>query len=855
LATAHPNVAQLELLARDRLEEPAASDVRSHVETCAACQKHYARCLADEELASDLRVVAQGPTRIRSGEPAESSEDALFGPMTDESIPGYRLIREIHRGGQGVVYQAVQESTKQRVAIKVMREGPLAGPAERARFEREVAVLGQLQHPGIVAIHDSGTVGGFFYYAMDYISGRSLDDHVAFVKPSIREVFALFSEICDAVNAAHLRGIIHRDLKPSNVLVDAEGAPHIVDFGLAKVTAAGLAADSDQQIVTMTGQFFGSLPWASPEQAEAVPSKIDLRTDVYSLGVILYQMLTDRFPYEVVGNMRDVIDRIVRAEPNRPSTVRREIDGEAETIILKALSKDRERRYQTAGELGRDIQHYLNGEPIEAKRDSAWYVLRKTIWRHKFPVATAVAFVLLVGGFGTSAAILRARAERHRRLAEAQAIRLDQARAAEIITAFDHDPAAALAEWSRAGPRLKGFLTQDAGRYVVSPAYTQRVVGARCAVWTNPQAFWASIDGGPLWRNGEWLELASVGWPDPAPLLTHFEVKAEAGSDRERYVALCLIGQLADPAGGSLADLCASIVRTAHHPGVVSAAKWVAMRLGRDAPHLSGETIRVDDISGLAFVKIPGCDAFRPGSPSDERDRYKNEAMPGKGKPVEPFYLATTETTAATFKSFWQDPDTVRWSEAQAGASEDLRQLAEMTGKALQDQIDRDASNEAVGWISLGMARRFCRWLSARGNSASPPRRYRLPAEHEWEYACRAGNLDRFCFGGNADYARFFANCNGDETRGPVVAQRMPNAFGLFDMHGGLWEWCDSRFPQEYVADPAVTTEQKRNLYVLRGGAYYSPAVRCRSAQRNYGDVDTPGMYWGFRIVMEQLDT
>jgi formylglycine-generating enzyme required for sulfatase activity len=177
-----------------------------------------------------------------------------------------------------------------------------------------------------------------------------------------------------------------------------------------------------------------------------------------------------------------------------------------------------------------------------------------------------------------------------------------------------------------------------------------------------------------------------------------------------------------------------------------------------------------------------------------------------------------------------------------------------MTGKALQNQIDRGASNEAVGWISLETARRFCAWLSARGSTASPPRRYRLPTEDEWEYACRASNPDRFCFGGSADYVPFFAHCNGGESCGPVVAQRMPNAFGLFDMHGGLWEWCNSSFPPEYVADPAVTAEQRRNLYVLRGGAYYSPAVRCRSAQRNYGDANTPGMYWGFRIVMEAPD-
>ena len=160
--------------------------------------------------------------------------------------------------------------------------------------------------------------------------------------------------------------------------------------------SAGASAGAGVPAMTLTGQFVGSLPWASPEQAEGIPSKIDLRTDVYSLGVMLYQMLTGRFPYEVIGNMRDVLDRIMRAAPVRPSTVRgtgasraERINDEVETIVLKCLQKERERRYQSAGELARDIHHYLRGEPIEAKRDSVGYVLSKTLRRFKLPAGIA----------------------------------------------------------------------------------------------------------------------------------------------------------------------------------------------------------------------------------------------------------------------------------------------------------------------------------------------------------------------------------------------------------------------------------------------------------------------------------
>jgi len=380
------------------------SSTEEHLRECAACRERLEELRADDRLAGDLRRAFEDQTeRIDDGVngPAAGQDFGLGAggseghPIAD-SIPGYEITREIHRGGQGVVYQAIQKATKRKVAIKVMREGPFAGKRDKARFEREVRILGQLRHPNIVTVHDSGTTAGCFFYTMDYVSGRPLDDYVALSKPSIDQTLRLFAKICEAVNAAHLQGVIHRDLKPGNIRIDVEGIPHVLDFGLAKVAAGQTTEDSRPVAMTVTGEFMGSLPWASPEQAEAVPGKIDLRTDVYSLGVILYQMLTGQFPYPVVGNVRDVMDNILKTEPARPSTIRRQINDEIETIVLKSLSKERERRYQTAGELGRDIERYLAGEPIEAKRDSGLYVLRKTLRRYKVPVGVAAGFVLVL---------------------------------------------------------------------------------------------------------------------------------------------------------------------------------------------------------------------------------------------------------------------------------------------------------------------------------------------------------------------------------------------------------------------------------------------------------------------------
>ncbi|MBK7406166.1 MAG: serine/threonine protein kinase [Phycisphaerales bacterium] len=349
----------------------------------------------EDDLIAAARLAAQARS---DGLPPEPDLPA------PDYFPGYVVSREIHRGGQGIVYQAIHKGTKRKVAIKVMREGALASIKERTRFEREVEILAQLDHPNIVNVHDSGRVEGRFYYVMDYISGATLDVWISQKEMPITEILELFAKICEAVNAAHLKGVIHRDLKPANVRVDANGQPHIVDFGLAKVATGDLS--DDDRLMTMTGQFIGSLPWASPEQAQGIPGMIDVRTDVYSLGVMLYQMLTGRFPYQVIGAMRDVLENILRSEPARPSTVRRQINDEIETIVLKCLAKDRERRYQNAGDVSRDILHYLRGEPIEAKRDSGWYVLRKAAKRHRAAFGAAGAFLVLLVAFAVGMSVL-----------------------------------------------------------------------------------------------------------------------------------------------------------------------------------------------------------------------------------------------------------------------------------------------------------------------------------------------------------------------------------------------------------------------------------------------------------------
>ena len=305
----------------------------------------------------------------------------------------YELLAEVGRGGMGVVYRARQQDLDRTVALKMILSSRLASEEDVRRFYAEAKAAGSVRHPNIVGIHEVGQIHGQHYFAMDYIDGQSLE---ALLRkgPLIAERAAKFlSVVARAVDYLHRHNIVHRDLKPSNILLDWQGHPLVTDFGLAKVFDTG----RDQ---TQTGTIVGTPSYMSPEQAAGQTSEVSAQSDVYSLGAILYELLTGRPPFKR-SNALDTLMEVLEGEATLPSELNRHIPRELELICMRCLEKDPQNRYRSAAALADDLEHYLMREPIEARPASLFQQMRR--WGRREP-----ALVSRWGGLMVAAAILQA---------------------------------------------------------------------------------------------------------------------------------------------------------------------------------------------------------------------------------------------------------------------------------------------------------------------------------------------------------------------------------------------------------------------------------------------------------------
>jgi serine/threonine protein kinase len=395
---------------------------------CAEAEGLFDKCRPALDCGAEAVRLLTDSMDITQGSTAEFDSNKIVG----SKIGPYKLLQKIGEGGGGTVYMAEQEKpVRRRVALKVIKLG-MDTKNVIARFEAERQALAMMDHPNIARVLEAGaTETGRPYFVMELVRGvkvtRYCDEH----RLNVRRRLELFIQICEAIQHAHQKGIVHRDIKPSNILVtmlDGKAVPKVIDFGIAKATGGERLTDST--LFTSYEQFVGTPAYMSPEQAQMSGTDVDTRSDIYSLGVLLYELLTGKTPFDQDELLKSGLDAmrhtLLEREPPRPSTrldglrteeltqtsLHREIEtprlksllrGDLDWIVMKALDKDRNRRYQTANGFGRDVQRYLNNEPVFARPPSRWYRLQKLVRRNKTTFAAMAAVSgALIAGFGTS---------------------------------------------------------------------------------------------------------------------------------------------------------------------------------------------------------------------------------------------------------------------------------------------------------------------------------------------------------------------------------------------------------------------------------------------------------------------
>ena len=462
---------------------------------------------AGEEAEGFLQEPAPGAHRPEGAISASTLGVSLAGPgeKAGDRIGRYKLLQQIGEGGCGVVYMAEQEEpVRRRVALKIIKLG-MDTRQVIARFEAERQALAMMDHSNIAKVLDAGTTeAGRPYFVMELVRGIKITEYCDEHNLSTKDRLGLFMQVCHAVQHAHQKGIIHRDLKPSNILVasdDGTPVPKVIDFGIAKATQGRL---TDQTLFTAFEQFIGTPAYMSPEQAELTMQDVDTRTDIYSLGVLLYELLTGKTPFdaqELLASGLDTMRRTIREqEPERPSTKlstmlvaadvsRRKpstglavpseaeisadsrqrlrlkeqiklVRGDLDWIVMKCLEKERGRRYETANGLASDVKRHLNCEPVVARPPSRWYEFQKTVRRHKFGF-TAGGALIFVLAFGVVVSALEAiRATR----AEREQVRLRKVAEVKEQTALANEGQARQAEQREAAQRLRAETQELAAR-------------------------------------------------------------------------------------------------------------------------------------------------------------------------------------------------------------------------------------------------------------------------------------------------------------------------------------------------------------------------------------------------------
>ncbi|MCK5941147.1 MAG: SUMF1/EgtB/PvdO family nonheme iron enzyme, partial [Planctomycetes bacterium] len=720
-----------------------------------------------------------------------------------------------------VVYLAEQDApVRRRVAIKLIRGG-VDSARVLARFHDERRSLARMNHDAIARLYDAGTHDdGQPFFVMEHIEGAPITQHCAETGAGITERVALFRRVCDAVEHAHRRGIIHRDLKPSNILVahdEGQPRPKVIDFGLAR------ALDADQRAAaqTLPGQLMGTPEYMSPEQAADPGGATDVRVDVYALGVVLYELLAGVIPIEGLRELplAEMLRCIAERDPVPPRLRSDEpIDRDLDAIVMRALEKSPDARYQSVAQLADDLDRFARNEPVRAARQTTWYRARKFARRHRLGVSVAIAMAssLLLG---LAFFIWQfTRAELANRQVEYLALttRIEQARTAqeELRPAWPRHTAA-LAAWLRetgepivaVRPELQRVVSNLDREGDAATAFQRYLLRSLQALLGELDAFErevvADVRDRLSWSRTvrqRTIEDHAEAWERAIGAVR----AADGVRGHEGYRGLELTPQLGlVPLGiDPRSLLCEFVHLRSGEPG--------AGPPPRDPE--SGKLL-IGPEHGVVFVLLPGATFLMGAVPHDEQ--AMPEERPAHEVTLDAFFLAKHELTRS------------QWRRLSGGA-----RPSTWRGYPGQPRDDRMLPVETIGWHEVD---RLLRW-----------RGLELPTEAQWEYGCRAGTDSIWSTGNEASSLRGFANVAdlSAKLRGPgagldvtdaedwddghvlvaPVGSLAANDFGLHDMHGNVAEWCrDGNLPFSVPArsgDGLRGRPEQWHVRAYRGGGF-----------------------------------